>query len=244
MKLIHELILTILFILALAAWVHFTQPAGKLSLTAVDYALLSRTNIVAVKGPSQIFFTLPNQHFILYDWENDRFFEPQPYIYPIETPKLEENLRVTGDTLTVDAAANLAYARYIKERTHYVERYASASAPGLIETRDSDVHRRVTVKAKWFNTERLQSIYEESIEGAPRIAIDYYFSGGAAKVRHFNSTGLVNGGAYEFYEDGRLKRYAHFFEGRPMGPYLEWNEQGALTYESFMSGETTPSYLN
>lgn len=207
------------------------------SMSPSDYAVISRTNIIAVKGPSQVFFPTRQGAFLLFDWERDDFYEPEPYPHDLDPPSHSDVIKVIGDHLLTDAAANLAY---INDARHEAERQLARHKETSRSKGDTagfaDHLRRIRADLTFHDNGELFEYYEQTFDNKPRLAIVYYDNGQPKKIKHFNRNGQINGGAYEFYESGRIKTYNHFFEGVPWGPHLKWDENGRLIEEEFMTG--------
>ncbi len=201
------------------------------------YAVISRTNIVAVSGPSQVFFRSPDDTFVLYDWVEDEFFAPKPYSGPLELPTRDDINKVLGAKLKDDIAANLSYSGFTLEwfSSHY-ERYGGARSENSLKTIIEEPRRRIRAYVTWNGAGGINDYYEETFRKKPRLSIVYYSNGLPRKIKHFNNSEKINGGAYEFFPNGRIQTYSHFFEGVPWGPYLNWDEEGNLIKEDFMTG--------
>lgn len=229
-------ILCALFV-ATVAWGYSWLDEPLHTTEAWVYAEISRTNIVAVTGPSQVFFTSPDNSFVLYNWMKDEFFTPRPYSEILETPKTKDVLRILETHLQSDIAANLAYSEFalswfLEEAQKYDRSQSAQSTKTIIE----DPRRKIRAFVTWNSMGRIKEYYEESFSKKPRLSIVYYSNGNPQKIKHFNGLGKINGGAYEFYSNGRLYTYSHFFEGVPWGPYVSWDEKGRLLREEFMTG--------
>ncbi|MBZ0257563.1 hypothetical protein K8I31_15970 [bacterium] len=195
-------------------------------------AEISRTNIVSIKGPSQVFFSTPDGSFVLYDWVKDDFFAPKPYKEPFETPKTDEVLKILNNRLAGDVAVNIAYSEFALNWFLDELDHRGNSSKAMIE----DPRRKIRAFVTWNDGGSIREYYEESFDKRPRLSIVYYSNGNPRKIKHFNALGRINGGAYEFYPNGRLQTYSHFFEGEPWGPYCSWDEEGRLIKEDFMTG--------
>ncbi|MDP8244199.1 MAG: hypothetical protein P9L94_08980 [Candidatus Hinthialibacter antarcticus] len=222
---------------ATVAWGYSWLDAPSQSTEAWVYADISRTNIVAVSGPSQVFFNAPDGSFVLYDWMQDEFFAPRPYQENLEGPKNEQILKVIEGRLRGDIAANVSYSDFtlnwfLEETKKHGNSQGGQSTQTIIE----DPRRQIRAIVVWNQLGGIKEYYEESFRKKPRLSIVYYSNGNPRKMKHFNGAGKINGGAYEFHPNGRIHSYSHFFEGVPWGPYLSWDEEGRLLKEDFMMG--------